>query len=554
MHKQNRMSRIWCMVVLFGIVNAPLQTLALHSSYMETVKQWNLLNYNFPWDYPVANKDFYNAENIVATGIEVGYDRIYLATPRLFSGVPATLSSISRDSYGDSPALEAYPSWNHHRAGTKEYNCSDIGLVSVYRVRIDSCNRLWALDAGVSRSLEDFEITCPPKILIYDLYTNQVVRRIDFPTEVIRGESLFTNIIVDETTSRKENHCDDVFVYITDTVAPGIVVYDSEKDLTWRLSHPAMYPDPDFAESRILEHSFTLMDGVVGLAFDPEAAILYFQPLATDRLFSVSTAALRFGPLEFGKDLPVKLVGRKSSQGIGLAASPRGGTIFYSPLSETAVASWNPRTNEHSLLAQDKERIQFAADLRTPDRDETALYILTSKFHRFYLKNLNADEVNTRILRIDGVVKRNVPLQQNTLFSNQHRFAPTRPSYEHVSSNSFYNFPASSSSQFDKSLPVRTAPPSNGVKSYSSFVQNFYGKPPHPYNYEPVAIIDKTKPINPFFVLNSGEKTFPPPHVPRPQFGLNGEIFIQKVNSQFNDFNGLRFPKSLNFNETTLPH
>ena len=62
-------------------------------------------------------------------------------------------------------------------------------------MRIDSCNRLWALDAGVSRSLEDYEITCPPKILIIDLNINQVVRRIDFPREILRGESLFTNLV-----------------------------------------------------------------------------------------------------------------------------------------------------------------------------------------------------------------------------------------------------------------------------------------------------------------------------------------------------------------------
>lgn len=43
---------------------------------------------------------------------------------------------------------KAYPNWQYHSAGKKEYNCSEIGLVSVYRMRIDSCNRLWALDAG----------------------------------------------------------------------------------------------------------------------------------------------------------------------------------------------------------------------------------------------------------------------------------------------------------------------------------------------------------------------------------------------------------------------
>lgn len=137
--------------------------------------------------------------------------------------------------------------------------------------------------AGVSRSLEDYEITCPPKILVIDTQTDQVVRRIDFPREVVRGETLFTNLVIDETSARPENHCDDVFIYITDTVEPAIVVYDSSKDLTWRLSHPSMYPDPNFAQSNILGQRFTLMDGIVGLAFDAKTGIVYYQPLATDR-------------------------------------------------------------------------------------------------------------------------------------------------------------------------------------------------------------------------------------------------------------------------------
>lgn len=47
--------------------------------------------------------------------------------------------------------------------------------------------------------------------------------RIDFPREVVRGETLFTNLIIDETTASPENHCDDVFIYISDTVEPGII-------------------------------------------------------------------------------------------------------------------------------------------------------------------------------------------------------------------------------------------------------------------------------------------------------------------------------------------
>lgn len=49
--------------------------------------------------------------------------------------------------------------------------------------------------------------------------------RIDFPPEVIRGESLFTNMVIDETSSQPSSNCDDVFVYITDTVEPGKITF-----------------------------------------------------------------------------------------------------------------------------------------------------------------------------------------------------------------------------------------------------------------------------------------------------------------------------------------
>lgn len=144
---------------------------------LEDIKQWNILTYNLPWDSPADNRDYYNPESVVATGIAIDERRLFIATPRLFSGIPATISAVSRKSIGDSPILQAYPDWSFHTAGQRAYNCSDLGLVSVYRMKIDSCNRLWALDSGISRSLEDFEVTCPPKILVFDLNTDQVVRR-----------------------------------------------------------------------------------------------------------------------------------------------------------------------------------------------------------------------------------------------------------------------------------------------------------------------------------------------------------------------------------------
>lgn len=148
------------------------------SSNLKTVNQWNLISYNFPYGMNTNDPEIYNPMNIVATGVAVAYDRLFIATPKLFAGVTSTLSSISKDMAGDSPALEAFPDWSFHKPGRQNASCDELQLISVYRLRIDSCNRLWVLDAGVSRSLEDFEKTCPPKILVFDLNTNQVVRRL----------------------------------------------------------------------------------------------------------------------------------------------------------------------------------------------------------------------------------------------------------------------------------------------------------------------------------------------------------------------------------------
>lgn len=58
-------------------------------------------------------------------------------------GVPSTLNYIALDvSSNESPKLTPYPNWAYNREG----NCD--GLTTTYRVKADSCNRLWVLDSG----------------------------------------------------------------------------------------------------------------------------------------------------------------------------------------------------------------------------------------------------------------------------------------------------------------------------------------------------------------------------------------------------------------------
>lgn len=238
---------------------------------------------------------------------------------------------------------------------------------------------------------------------------------------------------------------------------------------------------------------------------------------------------MRAGP-QNQQDLPIKLVGRKSSQGLALAVGSNGDIIF-SPFSETAIAKWSPQTNQqryidtsfitnriknnqiknllHSVIAYDTEKLQFAADMPTPKRDPGSLYIITSKFHRFFLKNLDTNEYNTRILRVPGVAA----------------------DYPH-------QFPAFN---FNFGSPIYT--PTASPPKQSSFINQYFGSR-RPYNYESqvnnVNAIDKTS-YNPFSYYNSGENPLnheygPPNHNRFNHFG--------------GDFNGLRYVKSVSYNSS----
>ncbi|XP_035733690.1 uncharacterized protein LOC118446767 [Vespa mandarinia] len=382
--------------------------LNVNAEYLETLMQWPFIDYVLPYDNNFRGR--YRPENVVPTGIEVSWRRIFISLPRLRQGVPATLAYIPRNvPLGSSPKLQPYPSWEWHSAGKGEFNCSQ--LISVYRTRLDRCNRLWVVDSGVMMSLDNFTPICPPKLLVFDLHTDTVVRQYTFPREVLRLNTLLTNLVIDDT---KSTSCDDVFVYMSDTTGPGIQIFDGANNTSWRVLHASMLPNPDYTIYQLGDENFELPDGIVGLAFSPRLGMVYYQPLATDRLFGVPTSALQNGPLPFGQQLPVTLIGRKSSQGLPLTVDPYDDSIFFSPIRETAIANWQPQTNSQRIVAYSPEKLQFTADLRWTVRDDGKIWILSTRFHKFFNRRVTSQEINIRIMRLvpETVLSKNVPIYQ----------------------------------------------------------------------------------------------------------------------------------------------
>ncbi|XP_049854825.1 protein yellow-like [Schistocerca gregaria] len=388
---------------------------ATHAADLEQLYEWNFLPFRLPHGFP---RDAYVPENNVFTGLEVGWNRVFVAIPRLRNGVAATLAvlpKVTHPAHGPAaPPLDAYPSWAWHSTASRP-NCST--LVSVYRARADRCDRLWVLDSGLMDSLGTFTRACPPKLVVFDLRTDAPVRSVTFPQDVLRPSSLLTNLVIDDEGSRS---CDDVFVYMSDSAAPGLVVYDAGRDSAWRVSQSYMWPHPDRSAFQVAGESFTLMDGVLGLALSPPqpqpqpqlhplaghgqpasgSRLLYFQPMAETRLFSVPTSALRGGPLRELEELPVSVVGHKSSQSAVLHVDQRDGAVWISPVTEAAVASWQPATDTATVVAYSPDLIQFSSELILAPRDDYSVWMLSSRFQKFFRRTYNPHEINMRILRI----------------------------------------------------------------------------------------------------------------------------------------------------------
>lgn len=74
------------------------------------------------------------------------------------------------------------------------------------------------------------------------------------PPEVLRPNSLLTNLLLDDQTDHSTHGygtCDNIFVYMSDTTNPGLVVYDAQLDSAWRLGHPAFFPETDWGTFRV---------------------------------------------------------------------------------------------------------------------------------------------------------------------------------------------------------------------------------------------------------------------------------------------------------------
>lgn len=229
------------------------------------------------------------------TGVTVSRTgRIFVNFPKWGDKVDFTVAEVKQG------RAVAYPSLAMNQP---DGGGADNHLISVQSVVVDPHDRLWIVDTGSIL----FGPTSPggPKLVGVDLATDRVFRTITFPTDVVLPTSYLNDVRFDLRRGEAG------YAFLTDsssTGPPGIIVVDLASGRSWRRlhGHDSTKPEPGFlplVEGRpLLERRPSgevkpLAMGADGIAMGHDGKRLFYCPLVSRKLFSVSIDALVDGRL-----------------------------------------------------------------------------------------------------------------------------------------------------------------------------------------------------------------------------------------------------------------
>nr|CAD7571217.1 unnamed protein product [Timema californicum] len=372
---------------------------------LKEVYSWKKLDFVFPSvsvrENALKSED-YIVENNLPLGLDIWEDKLFVTVPRWKSGVASTLNYINLNDSSSSPLLTPYPSWEYNQLSTGDENeTSHDNIVSVFRVHVDKCDRLWVMDTGLADILGTASQIKPPTILVFDLNTDTLLRKHSFKDSDIKAKSFFANIVPDVVPE----NCNTSFAYIPDLGEYGLIVYDWLNDDSWRVEHHYFHFDPLYGNYHVGGVNFQWTDGVFGLALSAADKIngsrtVYFHALSSTNEFAVSNEVLKNKNASSNSYYDYRLLGSRgeNTQATSSYYDETSEVLFYTQVNRNGIGCWNsnkPFTPENqALITSDNETFIFPNDLKVRNGN---LWVLTDKMPVFIYKTLDSEEINYRI-------------------------------------------------------------------------------------------------------------------------------------------------------------
>ena len=307
------------------------------------------------------------------TGVTVSQEgRIFVNFPRWGDAVSFTVAEIR-----DGRAV-AYPSEEVSRFDAAR---AAETFVSVQSVVVDPRNRLWVLDTG---SIE-FAPPVPggPKLVGIDLTTNRIFRSIRFPADVVLKTTYLNDVRFDM------RHGKDGVAYITDSSGGGpngIIVVDLATGKSWRRlsDHHSTKAEKNFnpvVDGQPLmrgQPPKPMTIGSDGIAISADGERLYYCALASRRVYSVATSALRDTAMSDAQvGATVRDEGLKPGASDGLETDAQG--RLYATDYEHNAINRRRLDGTYETLAQDP-RLSWPDTLALAQ--DGYLYVIANQVHR----------------------------------------------------------------------------------------------------------------------------------------------------------------------------
>eukprot|EP00450_Noctiluca_scintillans_P011742 CAMPEP_0194489036 /NCGR_PEP_ID=MMETSP0253-20130528/8734_1 /TAXON_ID=2966 /ORGANISM="Noctiluca scintillans" /LENGTH=423 /DNA_ID=CAMNT_0039329463 /DNA_START=45 /DNA_END=1316 /DNA_ORIENTATION=+ len=315
---------------------------------LEVVEEWVTADYD--WDERVRESAIASGEYIIEhntiTGIKVcgpavstrcEREQVFVTVPRWATGVPGTLNLVVHNSTGHA-VLRPWPSME----AQSPRDCEKIQYVQ--SMEIDSHGIMWVADVGRKYFTEPAAVdnSCPPKMVLVDVPTGDIIETYVFPPEVAPYDGAFLNDIVLDVPNQ--------VAYLTSTGnnasdLGALVVYDRRFRRSRRFEDATTHANNLGAEIEIHGSVYTNnLAGfpVDGIALSPRADQLYYSPLGGFHLYSVETATLR----DFTSSLSTIAAtivdhGAKPSNNDGMSMGSDG-DLFFGGITTDTLYRWTP--------------------------------------------------------------------------------------------------------------------------------------------------------------------------------------------------------------------
>lgn len=301
-----------------------------------------------------AKAPFGNSVNAPIAGIHFdAKGRAFVSTPRLIAAdAPATLSILDTTSDGGPARLAAFPSEDGNSVAAPPRN----GLRNVLGFHVDYRNGwLWALDMGFVAGEAEAPVG-GQKIVVYELGSGRVVKRIPLDAVADRKGSFLNDIAVDE--ARKIAYISDSGLRSAPNNLAGIIVADFATGRSRRVlhRHPSVLPEP---QVKVVSHGSEVWSGnpltlgINGIALSPDARTLYWTVTTGTHAFSIATEALRNAAAsEQTLASRVRTIGDVGGNTDGIVTDAQG-RLYITDVTRNGIVRFDPSTRAMTVLATD---------------------------------------------------------------------------------------------------------------------------------------------------------------------------------------------------------